>query len=242
MCGRYSINEAFEIVAEYLRQNRVKEAKAFMRRVNISPGTKVPIIRRPRGEFEVADVLWKLIPPWAADPRDVKVPTINARSETVREKPSYRHAWKTGQRCLVPASGWFEFPNSHIKGKKQPVWFSAADGKPFCFAGIWEHWERPVGQADQIDSMAILTCEPNATVARFHDRMPVLIARENYDAWLDPSTQPDEAYALLQPQQQTLPLNVWHVTPRAGRVDYQEEDAIMPVEPERPRETQMDLF
>jgi putative SOS response-associated peptidase YedK len=147
---------------------------------------------------------------------------------------------------LIPASGWYEFPEVS-RGKKQPVYFTPPDKQPFCFAGIWEHWARPVGEHEEITSMAILTCEPNATVARYHDRMPVMVAPEHYQAWLDPESDLDAAYQLLHPSSQTLPLDVWPVTPRVGNVRYQAEDCTTPITPELvksepPKPQQLDLF
>ena len=249
MCGRYTLEEVIRVLDRIAPGRHAAILREWDRKYpNIPPGTVVPIIRLAQGaqEHEATTALWKLVPPWARDPKQVSYATINARSESVREKPSFSHAWQQGQRCLIPASGWYEFPEVS-KGKKQPVYFSLPDKQPFCFAGIWEHWQRPVGEHEEITSMAILTCEPNATVARYHDRMPVMVAPENYQAWLDPESDVNAAYQLLHPASQTLPLTVWPVTPRVGNVRYQADDCTTPITPEPmksqpPKPQQLDLF
>jgi putative SOS response-associated peptidase YedK len=123
---------------------------------------------------------------------------INARAETVTEKPAFRQAFRR-RRCLIPASGFYEW---HRAGKaKQPYYFflnDSAETPPlFAFAGLWEHWEN--GNGDGIESCTIITTEPNATLQSFHDRMPVILSPQAYDRWLDPTEQTERLQSLLQP-------------------------------------------
>jgi putative SOS response-associated peptidase YedK len=133
---------------------------------------------------------WGLIPSWAKEP-DIGNRLINARSETVSEKPSFRSAFKR-RRCLVPTDGFYEW--QRLNKRKQPHYIRMGDGEPFAFAGLWEHWE---GQDETvIESCAILTTEANAFVRPIHNRMPVIVEPGNYDLWLE--AEPDRTGALAQ--------------------------------------------
>jgi putative SOS response-associated peptidase YedK len=117
---------------------------------------------------------------------------INARSETVAEKPSFRAAFKR-RRCLIPADGFYEWKK--VGKRKQPYYVRRVDGEPFAFAGLWEHWEGP--DETVIESCTILTTEPNADIRPLHNRMPVILDPPDYDLWLDPDTSDLETLAPL---------------------------------------------
>jgi putative SOS response-associated peptidase YedK len=137
---------------------------------------------------------WGLIPSWADDPKIVNR-MINARAESVATKPAFRNPFKS-RRCLIPADGFYEWQKTGGK-TKQPYHLGMADGRPFAFAGLWEHWRRG-GEA--IDSCTIITTEPNELAATVHDRMPVILPEDAYDRWLDPKLDdPDELQSLLVP-------------------------------------------
>jgi putative SOS response-associated peptidase YedK len=192
MCSRYSLTSPHEAVrAIFATQNAIE----FPPRYNIAPSQPAIIVRHGhRGERELALVRWGLIPPWV---KDIKTFTmlINARSETVMEKPSFRAALKY-RRCLVPADGFYEW--SGPPKDKRPTLFRTRANGPFAFAGIWEHWMNADGS--ELESMAILTTSPNAVVTAVHDRMPVILAPEAHAAWLDVKGHDAESVVpLLQP-------------------------------------------
>jgi putative SOS response-associated peptidase YedK len=136
---------------------------------------------------------WGLIPSWADDPT-IGNRLINARSETVASKPSFRAAFKN-RRCLIPADGFYEWKK---EGKtKQPLHIQRKHGLPFAFAGLWEEWER---ENEIIQSCTIITTEANELMAEFHDRMPVILDAKHYELWLDPEVHdPNLLEPLLRP-------------------------------------------
>jgi putative SOS response-associated peptidase YedK len=168
---------------------------------NIAPTQPVAVVRivraAPTGGRELAVVRWGLIPSWADDP-SIGNRLINARSETAATKPSFRGAMRQ-RRCLVPADAFYEWqaPAGGGKGKKQPHIIRLKGGGPFAFAGLWESWTSPEGKV--VESCTILTTEANDVLRPIHDRMPVIIAPEDYDRWLDPATTPADVQALLRP-------------------------------------------
>jgi putative SOS response-associated peptidase YedK len=146
------------------------------------------------GHREARQHHWGLIPFWAKDPK-IGYKLINARSETVLEKPSFRDAFKS-RRCLIPADGFYEWKRSG--NDKRPFSFGMKDDSVFAFAGLWEHWKAPDGKV--IESCTILTTTPNQLLKDIHDRMPVILPRQHYAAWLDSSlAQPDALLDLLVP-------------------------------------------
>jgi len=144
------------------------------------------------GGRELVTLRWGLVPAWAADPK-TGYRMINARAETVAEKPTFRAAFRR-RRCLVAADGFYEW--SAVNGK-QPYYIHMADGAPFGLAGLYEHWE---GDGRVIESCTIIVGEPNALIARIHDRMPCIVVPEDYGAWLDSgSSDPRALLSLLRP-------------------------------------------
>ncbi len=157
------------------------EIRQLRPRYNIAPTTKIPVVRcGVDGKRELVEMRWGLIPAWAKDPKTLP-PMINARSESIASKPSFRTAYKS-RRCLIPASGYYEWQKRGA-GPKQPFYFHARDDQPLAFAGLWEHWSPPEGEA--VTSAAIVTCAANAEFASIHDRMPViLVDAKARDHWL----------------------------------------------------------
>lgn len=137
------------------------------------------IVRMEQGQRHFALVRWGFIPSWVKEIKPGK-PLINARAETVAEKPSFRNAMKR-RRCLIPADGFYEWQGD-IPGKKQPFLFHRPDHDLFAFAGLWEHWMGADGS--EIETGLIITGEPNAVVAQIHNRMPVIIMPEHFNLWL----------------------------------------------------------
>jgi len=197
MCSRYNLTSPAEAVRAYFRHANVE---TFPPRYNIAPSQPVLIVRlNERGERHLGLVRWGLIPGWVKDPRDYAM-LINARSETAATKPSFRGAMRH-RRCLVPANGFYEWTGP--SGHKQPYLIAKPDQSLLAFAGLHEHWLGPDGS--EIDTMAILTCDANATIGRIHDRMPVIIEPENFDRWLNcRAHQPGDVADLLAPARADL--------------------------------------
>ena len=174
-------------------------------RFNIAPATPVTAMRRASqvGGLHLGETValrWGLIPHWVRDGASPSAPLINARSETVAEKPSFRSAWQSGQRCIVPASGFYEWERA---GRSRLPWlFAHADGRPLLLAGLWDRWRDPAGDT-VIESCTLLTTTPNALLARIHDRMPVIVTDENAHTWLDPQLPTAEAAAMMRPYEAT---------------------------------------
>ena len=137
------------------------------------------IVRMDQGERHFALVRWGFIPSWVKEVKPGK-PLINARGETVAEKPSFRNAMKR-RRCLIPADGFYEWQGD-VPGKKQPWFIHRPDDGLFAFAGLWEHWMGADGS--EIETGVIITTAPNKTIATIHDRMPVVINPDDYETWL----------------------------------------------------------
>jgi len=182
MCGLYSNRK---IAAEVKSVFGFPEDPPFMPREYISPGGPMEIIKGEHRKDKpclphFALVRWGLVPGWVKEMRTGK-PLINARAETILEKPSFKGAMKH-RRCLIPADGFYEWQGD-VPGKKQPWYITRPDQSLFAFAGIWEHWMASDGS--ELESAAIITTKANNTVAAIHHRMPVVIDPENYLDWLD---------------------------------------------------------
>lgn len=188
MCGRFSQSLAGEAIAEAFQ---LTETPDWQPRYNIAPTQMIPAIVAAEGNVrQFKPLRWGLIPSWAKDPT-IGAKLINARSETVTEKPSFRSAFKQ-RRCLILADGFYEWRKQ--SGKKQPFYFRLKNGSLFAFAGLWEHWHD--SEDNRLETCTILTTEANQTVAQVHDRMPVILHADHYDRWLDP-LQPSESLQSL---------------------------------------------
>ncbi|MFT5368040.1 MAG: putative SOS response-associated peptidase YedK [Candidatus Latescibacterota bacterium] len=165
------------------------------KRYNIAPGQPI-IALANNGQKHAVAFKWGLIPSWSKDPQ-IGNRLINARAETLAEKPSFRSCFKR-RRCLIPTTGFYEWKKQPDGKTKVPMLISLKSGQPFAFAGLWEHWGSPEG--DEIDSCTIITTEPNELMASIHNRMPVILPPEAYAAWLDPKERrPEDLQTLLTP-------------------------------------------
>ncbi len=177
MCGRYTLTRPARETAEAFGLDRLPPLGP---RYNIAPTQAVLAVRRAaEGDREGVLLRWGLVPSWAAD-LSIGNRLLNARAETVLEKPSFRTAFQR-RRCLLPADGFYEWRT--VAGKKQPLHFRFRDGRLFALAGLWERWLGPDGP---VESCTVLTTGANDLVRPVHDRMPVILPPERYDAWLDP--------------------------------------------------------
>jgi len=189
MCGRYSQQQSAEVIAQAFQVNNVPPLKP---RYNIAPTQSVATILQSAKTRQFKMLHWGLIPSWAKDTK-ISSKLINARAETVAEKPSFRSAFQK-RRCLILADGFYEWQQQEDK-QKQPFYFRMSDQSPFVFAGLWEHWnEKETGET--IESCTIITTEPNELMKSVHNRMPVILEPKDYDLWLDPEVKKSE---LLQP-------------------------------------------
>ena len=189
MCGRYTL--ATPDPAELRARFPIGESVEVRRRFNVAPGDQVLSVTtdkrgEPRGEL----LRWGLVPPWSDGPGG-KLKMINARAETLSERPAFRLAFERF-RCLILADGFYEWDNGsafHI---------TRSTGEPFAFAGLWSRW-RGATEGDATRSCTIITTTANAAVARLHDRMPVILRADAEEAWLDPATPRQRLFELLAP-------------------------------------------
>jgi putative SOS response-associated peptidase YedK len=190
MCGRYTLSTSIDKLAEEFDLSG--SLPDLQSSYNVAPTQEVPAVMEGNGGRRLEMLRWGLIPSWADDP-GIGNRMINARSETVAEKPSFRRAFKE-RRCLIPADGFYEWQKTN--GSKQPFYFRMKGWRPFAFAGLWESW---YGDGE-IRSCTILTTAANNLVGEIHPRMPVILPHEVYDLWLDSTVQDrDQLLSLLAP-------------------------------------------
>lgn len=225
MCGRYTVTVPLEQLAFRFGFDPAGPAGDLRPRYNVAPAQEVLAVL-PDGERRLPRLLrWGLIPSWAKDP-GIGARLINARIETVAEKPAFRQAVRR-RRCLVPADGFIEWRRQG--GRRDPFWFRLRSGEPFAFAGLWEVWTPQGGPA--LASCTILTTAANALVAAIHDRMPVILPAEAEEDWLDP-TAPAEA--LLAALREPYPAEAMEVRPANPRVNSPRNDDPGCLAPEDP--------
>lgn len=193
MCGRFCFFSPAEAV---VRLFGIDEADPLPPRYNIAPTQHAPVVRaRTQGGRELVPLRWGLVPFWAKDVR-IGNRMINARGETVAEKPAFRQAFRR-RRCLVLADGFYEWQKTATG--KQPWYVARVSGEPFAMAGLWESWRDRDGDASPLETCAVITTAANETMRKLHDRMPVILDGTCITAWLDESTDPDALRALLVP-------------------------------------------
>jgi putative SOS response-associated peptidase YedK len=178
MCGRYLITSAPEA---FRRLFGYPEQPNFPPRYNVAPTQPVPIVRLMDGKRQFALLRWGLIPPWVKDPRAFSL-LINARGESVNDKPAFRNAMRR-RRCLFPADGFYEWK---VEGaRRRPHVVRPKDGAPIAFAGLWESWMGPNGE--EMETAVIVTKPADRDLTHLHDRMPVIVPPDAFDFWLDSS-------------------------------------------------------
>jgi putative SOS response-associated peptidase YedK len=195
-------------------------------RYNVAPGQQIAVVRQEASQPArlLSLMRWGLIPSWSKDAA-IGYKMINARSETVATRPSYRGPLRS-QRCLIPADGFYEWKR---EGKEKfPFCFTLTDDSIFAFAGLWDRWRNPQGQV--IESCTILTTAPNELMQDIHDRMPVILARDEYDLWLDPGfTRVDELQPLLKPYS-TAAMRRYRVSQRVNQVKNDDPECAAEIE------------
>lgn len=193
MCGRYTLianSEAIRLLFEI----PAFDERLIVPRYNIAPTQPIVVVRQGATGRDLVPMRWGLIPAWAKDPRTVPL-LINARADGIAIKPSFQGAFKY-RRCLIPASGFYEWQARGPRAK-QPYFVRPADGGLIAFAGVWETWSGADGS--EIDTAAIVTTDANLPLTAIHHRMPVILAPNDFAAWLSPDTSAAETLALLKP-------------------------------------------
>jgi putative SOS response-associated peptidase YedK len=224
MCGRFVITsppDALRQIFGYVEQPN------FPQRFNISPTQPIPVVIIEQGVRHFRLMRWGLIPAWVKDPRKFAL-LINARAETVREKPAFKNAIRR-RRCLIPADGYYEWQAS--ERHKRPYFVCRRDGYPVGLAGVAETWTGPNGE--EMDTVAIVTAPASADLAVLHDRVPVTIGEGDFDRWLDCSAQDvDAVMPLLRgPDEGEF---VWHeVSTRVNRIANDDAQLILPITTEQ---------
>lgn len=209
MCGRYTLTASPEAVRNFFRY---AERPNFPPRYNIAPTQPVAVVRLANRQRQFVLMRWGLLPSWVKDPKGFSL-IVNARGESVIDKPSFRAAMKR-RRCLIPADGFYEWKAGG--SRKQPYYIHARSGEPLAFAGLWETWTGPNGE--ELDTVAIVTTDANSTVSPLHDRMPVIVPPAAFDLWLDSdNVDATTAAALIVPAPDSL-LEVWPVSTDVNRV------------------------
>ena len=201
MCNRYRLTQSKAYLAERFQAEDESGEIEDRPRYNIAPTQPVITVRIEHGKKirHLATMRWGLIPSWAKD-ISIGTKTLNARSETVTATPAFRESILT-KRCLIPANGFYEW--KAMGSVKQPYCFEVGEGEIFAFAGLWDEWKSPDGEI--IESCTVLTTGPNSVVADLHDRMPVVVAPDKYDLWLDPDVIDFEAIrGILKPYDANL--------------------------------------
>ena len=192
MCGRFVLLTDLRVITESFNVQNV--ACEYRPGNNISPGQQIAAVLRKDDQNSLVDFRWGLIPSWAKDP-SIGNKMFNARAETIAEKPSFREAFKR-RRCLIVADGFYEWQK--IGRIKKPLRFSLKSGEPFGLAGLYEAWISP--EKKPVNTCTIITTEPNDLLRPIHDRMPVIVLKEQEAAWIDPDNHNQkELLSILKP-------------------------------------------
>lgn len=209
MCGRFQLTTKPEALAEHFQLQRLPR---FQPGYNIAPAQKIlAVVELDDGSRKAVNLFWGLVPSWARDSKNSSH-LINARMETVREKPSFRSAFKH-RRCLIPANGFYEWQK--LESGKQAFHVHRQDYQVFACAGLWEQWQH---ESSTLYSCTIITTSAGPLMQPIHERMPVLILQNDYSAWLTKSADDNDAFQLLDNQAYDLmaatPVSDWVNNPR----------------------------
>lgn len=225
MCGRFTLKLTPQELQEFFDLFRSDD---FLPRYNIAPTQTVPIIRLDAAGQRVANNLrWGLLPFWAKS-KSEGGKMINCRSETAATKPAFRRAFKE-RRCLVPASGFFEWQEVPGQKQTQPYYLTLKSGDPAAFAGLWETWHDPQHPGERIETFTILTTTATDVIGEVHDRMPITLDRDVWPVWLDPDIHDvNVLQAMLTPS-----LEEWQRVPVSkivGNVKNDRPECIQPIQ------------
>ena len=230
MCGRYTLTTPLEALRHLFD---FAESPNLEPRYNIAPTQSVPVVRAGAGRRSLGMMRWGLVPGWA---KDISIASrmINARGETVADKPAFREAFRS-RRCLVPADGYYEWRKED--GRRQPYRVTRRDGVPMAFAGLWERWkargdsggENPVSAGDLVETFSIVTTAASESVGTLHDRMPVVIEPDDFETWLTTSGEELEPLrTLLRPA--AISFAITRVSMHVNAVRHDDPQCIAPEE------------
>ncbi len=222
MCGRFTLALPAETIRDFLG---LADTPVLVPRFNIAPTQSVAVVRAEAGKEErrLSFLRWGLIPHWAEDPA-IGSRLINARAETLAQKPAFRSAFRQ-RRCLIPADGFYEWRKTN--GRKQPYHIRRRDGGPLAMAGLWETWQAPDGE--MISTCAIITTQAEAIVQAIHDRMPVLLPPAAFALWLDVGMSDTVRLTALLRLTASEDLVAVPVSSRVNRVECDGPDLVVPL-------------
>lgn len=222
MCGRFTQKAGWQQIHTLYRMPERSTPLNLAPRYNGCPTQEFAVVRSDGSERTVAKLRWGLVPSWA---KDLKIGSrlINARSETVHEKPAFRAAFKR-RRCLIPADGWLEWRNEETG--KQPYFITAASGEPLSFAGLWERWEKG---GEPVETFTILTTAASPGLADIHHRQPAIIEPDDFDEWLDPGAAPQRPPVLARSAYEG-PFDRWPVSRRVNNPRNEGPDVVQPLD------------
>ena len=219
MCARFTLYADGEFIAFAFG---LSEKPHLEPAYNIAPSSNIAAVVQQNNLRILRSFKWGLVPHWASDPKN-GYKMINARAETLAEKPSFRSAFRK-RRCLIPVDGFYEWLEE--KGKKQPYRIAMRDGAPFGFAALWERWE---GGGEPLETCTIITTSANEVVAPIHDRMPAIILPDSYGTWLDTKLEdPPQLTSLLAPYPHE-PMIAYRVDRRMGNPQFNSPDCVSPL-------------
>jgi putative SOS response-associated peptidase YedK len=221
MCGRFTLTIDPDHLQEAFPWAVIPDD--IYPRYNIAPSQPIAVIPNT-GENTVAMYKWGLIPSWAKDP-EIGNKMINARAESLAEKPSFRNAFRR-RRCLILADGFYEWKQIPGSKSKQPVFIKLTNDRPFAFAGLWELWSSPDGS--EIRSCTIITTEPNSLIKSIHNRMPAILIPESYKQWLATEEQPADKLNKLIISYPSEEMIAYPVSRLVNKPDYDSSDLIKP--------------
>lgn len=222
MCGRFALYiDPIALAKRFQTENAPDWGASY----NVAPSIAIPIVRNEHDRRRFAPARWGLIPSWAKDLK-IGYSTINARAETVAEKPSFRAAFKH-RRCLIPADGYYEWQEIEGQKTKQPWYISQSDQQPMALAGLWEHWQGQDGS--EIESCTIIVTSGNELMLPIHDRMPVILPEGSWEQWLDCKNTDAKGLQAMLTQYQSDEMVAWPVTTLVNSQKYNTENCIKPL-------------
>jgi putative SOS response-associated peptidase YedK len=234
VCGRFTSSTQPSFLAERFRAEPVG-VEGHAPSWNVVPASDIlVVVAGEDGARQLRELRWGLVPRWAKD-RKIGNRMINLRAETVREKPAWQRALAQ-RRCIIPIDGFYEWQDQGKGRRKQPFYLTARDGKPMALAGLWADWRDPESGGDEVLwTCTILTTTANRLMSSVHHRMPVILAPEVWDTWLDPANADAEALAkLLVPAPEEL-LALWPVDAAVGNPRSNGPGLLEPLEGHEPR-------
>jgi putative SOS response-associated peptidase YedK len=231
MCGRFSSSTQLSFLLERFRAepSGVEDHQPSW---NVAPASDIlVVVAGDDGARQLRELRWGLVPRWSKDPKTGNR-MINMRAETVREKPTWQRTLAR-KRCIIPIDGFYEWQDQGKGRRKQPFYIVARDEQPLALAGLWATWRDPDGD-DELWTCTILTTTANKLMASVHHRMPVILAPESWDAWLDPDNHDvEQLAALLRPAPEEL-LALWPVDPAVGNTRNNRPELLHPLEGHEP--------